>query len=124
MKVKTEKTLRMSFDPKTIEHLGIKMYSQLPNAMAELIANAYDACSTRVEIFLNDTDVNNMEIIVKDNGFGMTYDDINDKFLRIGRNRREAGDTKLPCERLPPDSSLCQTSQVSFSPPPVLATIY
>ena len=35
--------LLMSFDPHTIEHLGIKMYSRLPNAMAELIANAYDA---------------------------------------------------------------------------------
>ena len=29
--------LLMSFDPHTIEHLGFKMYSRLPNAMAELI---------------------------------------------------------------------------------------
>ena len=35
--------LEMSFDPQTIEHLGVKMYSQLPNAIAELIANSYDA---------------------------------------------------------------------------------
>ena len=28
--------LKMSFDPHTIEHLGIKMYSVLPNAIAEL----------------------------------------------------------------------------------------
>ena len=39
--------LVMSFDPKTIEHLGVKMYSHLPNAIAELIANAYDACTTK-----------------------------------------------------------------------------
>jgi len=31
----------MSFDPHTIEHLGIKMYSNIPNAVAELIANGY-----------------------------------------------------------------------------------
>ena len=37
------KVLRMSFDPQTIEHLGVKMYSQIPNAVAELIANSYDA---------------------------------------------------------------------------------
>lgn len=29
--------LVMSFDPHTIEHLGVKMYSVLPNAIAELM---------------------------------------------------------------------------------------
>ena len=42
--------LTMTFDPHTIEHLGIKMYSVLPNAMAELIANAYDAEADNVYI--------------------------------------------------------------------------
>ena len=32
--------LKMSFDPNTIQHLGIKMYSSLPTAIAELVANA------------------------------------------------------------------------------------
>jgi hypothetical protein len=49
-----EKKLRMSFDPHTIEHLGVKMYSILPNAIAELIANAYDAEAEVVEIELKD----------------------------------------------------------------------
>ncbi|HDC4371601.1 TPA: hypothetical protein O8L32_004737 [Enterobacter cloacae] len=39
---------RMTFDPKTIEHLGVKMYSTLPPALAELISNAYDADSENV----------------------------------------------------------------------------
>ena len=38
-----EEKLQLKFDPRTIEHLGIKMYSQLPYALAELVANAYDA---------------------------------------------------------------------------------
>ena len=29
------KQLELKFDPRTIEHLGIKMYSQLPYALAE-----------------------------------------------------------------------------------------
>lgn len=33
--------LAMQFNPSTIEHLGIQMYSKLPNALAELVANAY-----------------------------------------------------------------------------------
>jgi uncharacterized protein (TIGR02391 family) len=90
-----QKTLKMSFDPHTIEHLGIKMYSNLPTAIAELIANAYDADAHEVNIFLIDND-DSKEIIVKDNGIGMTFDEINEFFLRIGRNRREEGYDESP----------------------------
>lgn len=82
-----ERRLRMSFDPHTIEHLGIKMYSVLPNAVAELVANAYDAEASRVDINLQD-DANGKSISITDNGIGMSFDEINEKFLRIGRKRR------------------------------------
>lgn len=85
------KELLMTFDPKTIEHLGIKMYSYLPNAIAELIANAYDACASEVFIRLIDNECGK-KIIVSDNGDGMTFEEVNDKFLVIGRNRREESD--------------------------------
>jgi hypothetical protein len=94
----SEAKLVMSFDPKTIDHLGIKMYSQLPSAMAELIANAYDADSNKVCITLKDT--GEKEIIVADDGIGMTFEELNEKFLRIGRNRREAGETRTPKGRI------------------------
>ena len=51
-----EQKLLMSFDPQTIEHLGVKMYSQLPNAIAELIANSYDAESPEGHIILTDNE--------------------------------------------------------------------
>lgn len=79
--------LTMTFDPNTISHLGIKMYSQVPSGLAELIANAYDADATEVKITLYDK--NEMKIVVEDNGCGMSPDEVNDNFLRIGRNRRE-----------------------------------
>lgn len=82
-----EKKLRMSFDPHTIEHLGIKMYSRLPNAMAELIANAYDADAHNVFIDIKESE-RNKSISVEDDGIGMSFDEINGKFLRIGRKRR------------------------------------
>lgn len=77
----------MSYAPNTIEHLGAKMYSRIPNALAELIANAYDADSENVNITL--TDINGVRsICVEDDGMGMTFDEINNKFLLIGRKRR------------------------------------
>ncbi len=78
----------MSFDPHTIEHLGIKMYSVLPNAIAELVANAYDAEARNVHIKLYDKN-GTKKILVIDDGTGMSFEEINDKFLRIGRKRRE-----------------------------------
>jgi uncharacterized protein (TIGR02391 family) len=85
----TKNKLRMTFDPATIEHLGIQMYSTLPPVMAELIANAHDADAPAVDICLKD-DGATKEIIVSDKGTGMSFHEINDKFLRIGRNRRSA----------------------------------
>ena len=82
-----EKQLELRFDPRTIEHLGIKMYSQLPYALAELVANAYDAGAENVKIQLIDN-VEEKKIIVEDDGDGMSYDEVADNFLVIGRKRR------------------------------------
>ena len=70
--------------PRTIEHLGIKMYATFPIALAELIANAYDAEATRVDIEISTADPK--KIVVRDNGIGMSPEEVNDKFLMIGRN--------------------------------------
>ena len=98
----TEKTeLKMTFDANVIEHLGVRMYSTLPPVLSELIANAYDADATKVSVELHDKDKKNMKIIVKDDGIGMSFDDIQEKFLPIGRNRREKGDKRTPGGRDP-----------------------
>ncbi len=81
--------LQLKFDPRTIEHLGIKMYSQLPYALAELVANAYDAGAENVNIKLYDQNPNDKKIIVQDDGDGMSYDEVKDNFLVIGRKRRD-----------------------------------
>lgn len=78
----------MKFDPKTIEHLGVRMYSTLPPALAELISNAYDADASTVKINLSETATGPLSISVTDDGEGMSAKDIQEKFLVIGRNRR------------------------------------
>jgi uncharacterized protein (TIGR02391 family) len=94
----SEKQLIMSFEANTIQHLGVKMYSTIPPALAELIANAYDACSTEVRIKFYDGE--NKKVIVEDNGTGMSFDQVNEYFLRIGRNRREEKQESA-CGRIP-----------------------
>ncbi len=82
-----QQTVKMSFDPNTIEHLGIQMYSTLPPVIAELVANAYDADASIVKIILKDD--GDKKIIIEDNGHGMSFAELEAKFLKIGRNRRE-----------------------------------
>lgn len=97
----TKKPLSMTFDPRTIEHLGIRMYSTLPPVIAELVSNAYDAEANNVIIKLyesnaSDNSTGNKKIEILDDGHGMTYDEVNDHFLVIGRNRREGtGDSSI-----------------------------
>ncbi|WP_027214959.1 TIGR02391 family protein [Burkholderia sp. WSM2232] len=79
----------LKFDPKTIEHLGVKMYSTLPPALAELISNAYDADAAKVEVEFLEQNGAPTAITVYDDGTGMSSSDIQEKFLVIGRNRRK-----------------------------------
>lgn len=81
--------LVMKFDPKTIEHLGVRMYATLPPALAELISNAYDADAEHVKVTLSESPSGPVSIAVADDGHGMDESDIQTKFLVIGRNRRK-----------------------------------
>lgn len=97
-----ESQLDMRFDPQTIHHLGLRMYATLPPALAEIIANSYDADAENVTISLIEENGKPERIVVKDDGFGMSLDEIKEKFLVIGRNRRIEGDKPSPkFKRLP-----------------------
>lgn len=93
----------LKFDPKTIEHLGVKMYATLPPALAELISNAYDADASSVTVEFFEQNGRPKAITVIDDGTGMSSDDIQTKFLVIGRNRRKTDGDKptLRFKRLP-----------------------
>ncbi len=87
------KTFDLRFDPKTIEHLGVKMYSTLPPALAELISNSYDADASKVRLIFHEKNGKPDSIVIADDGQGMTARDVQERFLVIGRNRRkEDGD--------------------------------
>ena len=86
-----ENSYEMKFDIGTIKHLGLQMYSTLPPVIGELVANAWDANATRVDITVPEDpiDQKRSEIIIKDNGIGMSDKDVRKRYLIIGRDRRE-----------------------------------
>lgn len=80
--------LKLVFDPNTIEHLGISLYSKLPSVLSELISNSWDADADTVLINFQ-VDENGKEIHYTDDGNGMNFQELQDKYLVIGRNRRK-----------------------------------
>jgi hypothetical protein len=84
-------SFRMQFQPQTIEHLGLRLYSSLPPVIAEVVTNAWDAEANRVDItFPTGTLGDQDEVIVSDDGHGMTAGQLQADYLEIGRNRRAA----------------------------------
>lgn len=98
----TRKLFTMRFDIGTIKHLGLQMYSTLPSVISELVANAWDADATKVEIAVPDGRVTDAsEIIVRDNGVGMSGQQIQDEYLIVGRDRRKGGTNETSKRKRP-----------------------
>ena len=82
-------TFTMPFDPKTINHLGLRLYSSLPPVISELVSNAFDAESSKVTIILPTGQIGDgSEVVIRDWGHGMNAKELQDEYLPIGRNRR------------------------------------
>lgn len=70
--------------------LGEQLVSDAPRALAELVKNAYDADATEVAIALRKKPNGESELIVEDNGHGMTRRELVEGWLQIAApNKRE-----------------------------------
>lgn len=81
-----------------MEHMQFKVSSALKDlvgkdlitndnvAIFELVKNSYDAYATKVEIRFSDN-----EIIIADNGKGMSFDDLKNKWLFLGYSAKKDG---------------------------------
>ncbi|MFC3438565.1 ATP-binding protein [Nocardia seriolae] len=95
-----------------IDKLGIRLYDRVSAVLAELIANSYDADATEVEVVLpwgamlagtvRAADEPAYEIIVSDNGHGMTAEEVNEHYLMVGSDRRVRTGSDLSRERRRP----------------------
>ncbi|MEU4655771.1 ATP-binding protein [Streptomyces sp. NPDC023723] len=89
---------RMRISRLTVDKLGIRLYDRVSAVLAEIIANAYDADATEVQVRLpfgtwlaplpGKPAGDQYVITVEDNGHGMTADEVNTHYLLVGSDRR------------------------------------
>ncbi|GAB6267639.1 MAG: hypothetical protein STSR0002_03790 [Smithella sp.] len=96
-----QKMLKMKFAGRFIDLLGHQMYGGAVPAIAEFVANAWDADATKVDITIpNNATEKDTGIIVRDYGEGMTFDELNDFYLNIGYERRRVRGERTKSGRL------------------------
>lgn len=71
-----------------LNHLGRNLYRNFITVLGEAISNSWDADANNVDIYI---DREKNYLIVKDDGDGMTSDDFQNKFLKIGYSKRKDG---------------------------------
>lgn len=92
-----EKRYFVDFGPELLQLLGPNLYTNIYYVLGEIIANAYDADAENVYIIYNPA---KNSIVIEDDGNGMSYDEINDKFLPIGvQSRTNEENTFTPIKR-------------------------
>src|ERR1035437_507747 len=70
-----------------LNHLG-SLYRSFATVLGEAISNSWDADAKNVWIYINRK---KNSFLIKDDGIGMTADDFQNKFLKIGYSKRKDG---------------------------------
>ena len=76
--------------------IGKELITETHTAIFELVKNAYDASATRVDIVFQNTKTgsgtNQGKILIIDDGNGMSYEDIKNKWLFVGYSKKKEQD--------------------------------
>jgi signal transduction histidine kinase len=90
-----QQTINFSVDAKLLQELGERLVGKPYIALAELVKNAYDADATFAEIVFDPEKAigrnanEKGEIIVRDDGHGMTFEDFRDFWMRVGTTHKQ-----------------------------------
>ncbi|MEJ5352107.1 MAG: ATP-binding protein [Melioribacteraceae bacterium] len=82
------KKVKFKILPRLLDNIGLAMYSSVPKAISELVANSYDADASEVYIDIKEVEGELKKIIIIDNGIGMTSKEIQGTYLSLGFNKR------------------------------------
>ena len=85
--------LKWRFDISTFRLIGRELITDRITALFELVKNCYDANATEVKVVFENVgsskrDNDTGRITIADNGFGMSFDDIRDKWMVIGTSNK------------------------------------
>ena len=89
----SEENFSFNISLSVLNHLGRNLYRSFVTVLGEAISNSWDADATSVWI---EIDKGGGNFIIKDDGEGMSIDDFQNKFLKIGYSKRKSGGNKSP----------------------------
>ena len=85
--VTDKQILKWRFDVNTFRLIGRELITDRITAVYELVKNCYDANATRVDVRLLNVAQHkngNSRIIISDNGVGMSFEDVKNKWMVVG----------------------------------------
>ena len=82
-KTNSTESISFSVDAGIINRLGKELVGRAETAVSELIKNAYDAEATEVEVKFINSDLEGGDLVITDNGHGMTKDQLINGFMRL-----------------------------------------
>jgi Histidine kinase-, DNA gyrase B-, and HSP90-like ATPase len=90
------KDFRFEISLSVLNHLGRNLYRNFITVLSEAISNSWDADAKNVWITI---DRDKRVFTIKDDGVGMTADDFQNKFLRVGYSKRKDGQRRSAKKR-------------------------
>lgn len=94
--METKNSFTFDISLSVLNHLGRNLYRSFATVLGEAVSNAWDADAQNVWIHL---DVDKNSFSIKDDGVGMTADDFQNKFLKIGYSKRKKGASRSSKDR-------------------------
>ena len=88
----TSDAIYFNFSYAALKLLGKNLYNNAANAISELVANGLDAKAKNVYVYIDMSDKEHSIIEIIDDGIGMDYADLAQKYVWIGRNKRNDAD--------------------------------
>jgi signal transduction histidine kinase len=96
-----KRDLELKFHGRIVDHLAVQTYQSPIAAIAEMVANGWDADAATVDVLLPADLDEGAELVIVDDGIGMTFDDVQQRYLEVGYNRRGAEPGKTTGEGRP-----------------------
>ena len=90
--IKAEEKIPFNFTYYAMKLLGRNLYSNPWTAISEIVANGIDAKAPEICVLVDMRNKEQSIIEIFDNGYGMSYKDLCEKYTLIGRNKRNSID--------------------------------